>query len=194
VARLVTGKSFAVRGNDFRYALKVPRGIFAFLILSIVTCSVASFAASPNLYPNEIKGFRFYAKYLAPLRPYTSNKNTVISVFGSDEGLQLTDWRIVPLYSCPDPSITCPNPDRLASIEVLPRGRVSMLGMKFPPAFIHSYGGVSEINVTCDVYKDGSGLKYWVYSEDFASGKKGDLLKIEYGPSKQIRQKTVSLK
>jgi hypothetical protein len=67
-----------------------------------------------------------------------------------------------------------------------------MLGVKFSPEFIHSYGGVSEINITCDVYKDNFGLEYWIYSADFASGKKGDLLRIVYGPNKQIEQKTDS--
>jgi hypothetical protein len=63
-----------------------------------------------------------------------------------------------------------------------------MLGVKFPATFTHSLGGVSEINVSCDVYSDRFGLQYWIYSEDWRAGKKGDLEEIVYGPSEEAEQ------
>jgi hypothetical protein len=66
-----------------------------------------------------------------------------------------------------------------------------MLGVKFPAAFTHSLGNVSEVNVLCDVYKDSFGLQYWLYAEDFAAGKKGDLMEIEYGPSRRKERQVV---
>ena len=66
-----------------------------------------------------------------------------------------------------------------------------MLGVKFPAAFTHSLGSVSEVNVSCDVYSDSFGLKYWLYAEDSPVGKKGDLMEIEYGPSRRIEREVV---
>jgi hypothetical protein len=54
-------------------------------------------------------------------------------------------------------------------------------------AFSHSYGGVSEINITCDVYSDKFGLQYWIVSGDFPSYKKGDLFKIEYSAALEMK-------
>jgi hypothetical protein len=62
-----------------------------------------------------------------------------------------------------------------------------MVGMKFPAAFKHNLGTVSEINVICDVYSDKYGLQYWVLAEDSAEGKKGYLLQIVYGPAGKPR-------
>jgi hypothetical protein len=96
----------------------------------------------------------------------------------------LKDWRIVPLYSCAEDVVTCSHGarnDRLAFIEVTPLHRVSLRRFKFPSAFSRSSGGVSEINVTCDVYTDDFGLQYWIVSRDFPTYRKGDLLGIRYG-------------
>src|SRR5260370_26344971 len=35
-----------------------------------------------NPYPNELKRFKFYATYLNPLRPYISDRDSVIRVLG----------------------------------------------------------------------------------------------------------------
>jgi hypothetical protein len=40
----------------------------------------------------------------------------------------------------------------------------------------------------CDVYSDSFGLKYWLYAEDSAVGRKGDLMEIEYGPNRRIER------
>ncbi len=147
-------------------------------------------AATTNPYPNEIKGFSFYAQYLSPLRPHQSDAKQVVQVLGSDQGLELKNWKVVVLFSCSEDIITCshgPRNDPLDTIVITPKRRVSLRHLKFPMAFSHSYGGVSEINVTCDVYTDKFGLQYWVVSGDFPSYKKGDLLRIEYGPASDAK-------
>jgi hypothetical protein len=142
-------------------------------------------AATPKPYPNELNGMRFYACYLAPLCPLRSDTKQVEQVLGSDQRLQSKDWKIAVLYSCKEDALTCshgPRNDPLDTIVITPNHRVSMSHVKFPPAFAVSYGGVSEINVTCAIFSDAFGLEYWVVSSDFGSYKKGDLLMIRYGP------------
>ncbi len=146
-------------------------------------------AAATNPYPNEIEGFKFYERYLAPLLPHQSDAKQVIQVLGSDQGLELKDWKVGAYYSCPEESGSCPHGPLgpLYSIEVTPKRRVSLRHFKFPMAFSHSYGGVSEINITCDVYSDKFGLQYWIVSGDFPSYKKGDLFKIEYSAALEMK-------
>lgn len=89
--------------------------------------------------------------------------------------------------------LTCshgPRNDPLSIIEIRPKHRVSLRHLNFPAAFSHSYGSVSEINVTCDINTDDFGLEYWVLSRDFPSYRKGDLLMIRYGPSRAAGQVT----
>ncbi|HKF50368.1 MAG TPA: hypothetical protein VKB38_23600 [Terracidiphilus sp.] len=146
-------------------------------------------AATPNPYPNELKGLKFYARYLSPLRPLQSNQMEVEQVLGSKQGKELKDWKVVPLYSCKEDFLTCshgPGNDPLDTIEITPKHRVSLRHVKFPKAFTVSYGSVSEINVACVTYTDAFGLQYWVVSGDFTSHKSGDLLMIEYGPAVQL--------
>ena len=66
-----------------------------------------------------------------------------------------------------------------------------MLGVRFPAVFRHSVGGVSEINVSCDIYTDKFGLEYWLFSDDSAVAKKGDLMQIVYGPSKRLQRRII---
>jgi hypothetical protein len=69
-----------------------------------------------------------------------------------------------------------------------PKHRVSLRRIKLPSMFSHAYGGVSEMNVTCDIYSDDFGLEYWVLSDDFQSYRKGDLLMIRYGLSRAAKR------
>jgi len=146
-----------------------------------------------NPYPHELAHFRFYAKYLSPLKPFISDLDSVIRVLGSDTGRELAHWRIQPLFVGEGNTVDG-HPwakditGRLASIVVRPKKRVSMSNAKFPPQFTHTLGGVSGINVSCDVYNDQSGLQYWIYAEDSAVGKKGDLMEIRYGPDKHLER------
>ena len=148
---------------------------------------------SRNPYPNELPGFRFYVKHLAPLRPYDSDRTLVVHVLGSDQGIELSRWKITPLFVGEGSKVN-DHPwakditGRLASVDIRPKQRVSMRGVKFPVAFTHSLGSVSEVNVACDVYSDSFGLQYWLYAEDSAVGKKGDLMEIVYGPSRRIKR------
>jgi hypothetical protein len=131
-----------------------------------------------------------YARYLAPLLPHQSDAKQVVQVLGSAQGLELKEWKVGVLYSCSEDLITCshgPRNDPLDTIVIVPKHRVSLRHLKFPLAFSHSYGGVSEINVTCDIYSDKFGLQYWVVSGDFPSYKKGDLLWIKYGAAPDAR-------
>jgi hypothetical protein len=171
--------------------------LLPFLILVLLAIPVfAKAKQTQNAYPNELPHFKFYVKHLAPLSPYVSDLALVVRVLGSGKGTELSDWQITPTY------IGKPNTidghawaqditGRLASVEITPKRRVSMLGVKFPSAFSHSVGSVSEINVSCDVYSDGFGLQYWLYAEDSAVGKKGDLMRIVYGPSTQVERQIV---
>ena len=133
---------------------------------------------------------------MSPLRPYLSNNALVVRVFGSDQGTELERWRLWPHFVGQGNTVNG-RPwahditGRLASVEIIPKWRVSMLGVKFPAAFTHSRGGVSEINVSCDIFSDRFGLEYWLYAEDSAAGKKGDLMQIVYGPSKRVQRQFV---
>lgn len=173
------------------------RRILPFLILVLLAIPATGKATPPpNPYPNELPHFRFYVKYLGPLRPYISDRKLAVHVLGSDQGIELSRWRISPSFVGLGNTVNGHTwvkdvTGRLASIEIRPKERVSMLGVKFPAAFIHSLGGVSEINVSCDIYSDSFGLQYWLYAEDSAVGKKGDLLQIVYGPSERIERQVV---
>jgi len=165
------------------------------LLLSFLAlAAAAAFARSPQsskLYPNELPDFKFYAKYLSPLRPYISDRTAVISVLGPDERIEAGHWRIQSFFvgKGEDSKIRPEVVGRLAEFRIRPKQRVSMLGVKFPAAFTHSFGSVSEINVSCDVYSDSFGLEYWIHSEDWRNGKKGDLYEIVYGPSKEVERR-----
>lgn len=166
-----------------------------FVGLLLVNCAFVQEKAGTS-YPNELKNFKFYKQHLAPLRPYISDRNAIVQLFKSGQGKELADWRIVVLYvgDYKDSTVhghlwTHTISGRLASLDVIPKKRISMLGVHFPAAFKHSFGEVSEINVTCDVYTDAFGLQYWIYSEDSETHKKGDLMEIVYGPSKRLRRK-----
>ncbi len=165
-----------------------------FRVSVILLCIVAEanlVAGTPNPYPNEIRGLKLYLRFLSPLIPLQSDAKQVLQVLGTNQTLDLKNWRITVLYSCRDDFKTCshgPRNDPVDTIEVVPKHRVSLLRTKIPQAFSHSYGGVSEINVTCDVYSDEFGLEYWVVSGNFPSHKKADLLMIRYGGSRASKR------
>jgi hypothetical protein len=124
--------------------------------------------------------------YLSPLRPYVSDEAAVIQVLGVDQGKTVDGWRLWPLYV----GDAGPAKGRLAEVQVIPQKRVSMRSVKFPVAFRHSSGFLSEINVACDVYSDNHGLQYWLYTEDSDVAKKGDLMHIVYGASEEVKRQS----
>jgi hypothetical protein len=159
------------------------------IVLLAALVSIGGYATQPDPYPNEVGDLKFYSDYLAPLLPDRSDSKQVIQVLGPTQGRELPEWKISVLYSCNGDATACLHgqvADRLYQIVVTPRHRVSLSHQKFPSSFVHVYGAVSEINVTCDVYTDRFGLEYWVVSNDFPSYKKGDLLEVLYGAPHQI--------
>ena len=132
------------------------RKLMTFLIFLLISVQAKAKPAPRNPFPNELNGFEFYLKYLAPLRPYASDHASVVHVLGSDQGLAFSGWRIFPLFVGKNNKVNN-HPwvhditGRLASVEIVPKQRVSMLRVRFPAAFTHSLGSVSEINLMCDV-------------------------------------------
>jgi hypothetical protein len=163
---------------------------------NVKTPAAAKTAPSQNPYPNELPGFKFYVRHFTPLRPYASDRTLVAKALGSDRDIELSRWKITPLFigegsKFNDHPRTKDITGRLASINMRPKQRVSMLGVTFPAVFTRSSGGISEVNVICDVYSDSFGLQYWLYAEDSAVGKKGDLMEIVYGPARRVERQAL---
>ena len=156
----------------------------AALVLVLTTSLVVAKSTSHNPYPNELKGFEFYAKYLAPLRPGVSSKEAVRRVLGDTAAVQRNGWTIGTTYTMKRGPVYNPVLGTLAEVTVRPDGVIPMGTVKFPPAFTHCHSSVSEINISFDVYSDRFGLEYWLHEEDSKWGKKGDLYQIVYGPSR----------
>jgi len=121
------------------------------LLALIALAATTSHMAPASRYPHELPHFKFYAEYLSPLEPYISDLDSVARVLGSDDGRELSNWRIRPFFVGKGSTVNG-HPwakditGRLASISMRPKKRVSMLNVKFPPEFTHDFGGVSEIN------------------------------------------------
>ncbi len=138
-----------------------------------------SAAASFPPYRNELQGFNFYAKYLAPLHPGISQSAAVVRVLG--DGGKLPGWKMVATYGARPSHGSALGP--LAEIIVNPEGVIPMAAVRFPATFTHCRAVGGERNALFDVYRDGSGLEYWLYATDSNWGNKGDLYRIVYGPS-----------
>ena len=135
-------------------------------------------------YPNELQGFNFYSKHLAPLHSGVSERAEVVRVLG-DGSTVVAGWRIIPTYTTKRGSVYNPPLGPLAEIILSPEGVIPMGAVKFPATFAHCHATVSEVNISFDVYSDSSGLEYWLHEEDSKWGRKGDLYRIVYGPSKR---------
>jgi hypothetical protein len=160
------------------------RRLAAFLALLFATISAGARSPSHSLYPNELKGFTFYAKYLAPLRPGVSGEEAVRRVLGDTAAVHRNGWAIIPTYTMKSGPAYNPVLGPLAEIIVRPDGVIPMGSVRFAPSFTHCHASVSEINISFDVYSDRFGLEYWLHEEDSEWGKKGDLYRIVYGPSR----------
>jgi hypothetical protein len=164
------------------FASRASAASCAFLL---VTFSAAAGDRPHSRYPNELQGFRFYAKYLAPLRPGVSNEDEVRRVLGT-EPVKRKGWTIVPTYTGKSgPAVYDPRLGPLYEIIIRPDGVIPMSAVKFSPSFDHCHTSVSEINISFDVYSDRFGLEYWLHEEDSKWGKKGDLYRIVYGSHRQ---------
>lgn len=134
-----------------------------------------------NRYPNELKGFKFYAKYLAPLRPGLSDREAVQRVLGDTAAVKRDGWTIFTNYVMKSGPVYNPTLGPLHEISIRPDRAIPMAAIKFPATFAHCHSFVSEINISFDVYSDTSGLQYWLHEEDSKWGKRGDLYQIVYG-------------
>jgi len=75
----------------------IPR-FFLFLLLVVLVCSPTAGTPARNPYPNELKGFKFYGRHLAPLRPFVSNRDSVLKVFGPEQEIKIDEWLLRPHY------------------------------------------------------------------------------------------------
>jgi hypothetical protein len=159
-----------------------PVAFLAFLFLAILASAKAT---SHSPYPNELKGFKFYSKYLASLRPGVSGKEAVRRALGDTAAVKRNGWTIFTTYTIKSGTAYDPTLAPLAEIIVRPDGVIPMGAVKFPASFTHCHASESEINISFDVYGDRFGLEYWLHEEDSKWGKKGDLYQIVYGPSRR---------
>ncbi len=155
------------------------------LLFAGIALSLQAQTTRPDPFPHELRGLKFYHRYLSPLLPNQSNYNQAVEVLGANGRLELRDWSIGTLYSCSEDVATCshgPRNDLLYSITVTPKHRLNLKDVHFSTVFSRRYGTVSEINVLCAVYSDASGMEYWIVSEPSGTYGVGDLLWVKYGP------------
>lgn len=152
---------------------------FCAILLAASMQGVPNKAASR--YPNELRGFRFYAEYLQPLEPGRSDQVAVRSVLGDTAAVRRDSWTIYTNYSTKGGPLYNPTLGPLHEIAVRPDGVIAMSAVRFSPLFDHCHASLSEINISFDVYSDTSGLAYWLHEEDSRWGKRGDLYQIVYG-------------
>src|SRR5271168_4229518 len=95
---------------------------FSLLFASLTVCYANS---RSNPYPNELSRLKFYSKYLYPLLPEQSVRSDVVKVLGTDERVELGQWRIVPEYIADmTPSHGQFPIIRLSGILIKPKARV----------------------------------------------------------------------
>ena len=159
----------------------VGKASASFCVFLSLTFLVGAGGKIPQRYPNELKGFQFYEKYLAPLQPRVSDTEAVRRVLGDTAAVRRNGWKIFTTYEAKSGPVSNPTLGALAEIIVKPDGVIRMGAVKFSQSFDHCHTSVSEINISFDVYSDTSGLQYWLHEEDSKWGKKGDLYQIVYG-------------
>ena len=153
--------------------------------LLFVASAAGSGNKSQSRYPNELKAFQFYAKYLAPLEPGVSDQEAVRRILGDTAAVRRNSWTINPTFTAKTGPVYRPDLGSLAKIIVRPDGFVPMGSVKFSASFAHCHASLSEINISFDVYTDTFGLEYWLHQETSRWGTKGDLYQIVYGPKRR---------
>jgi hypothetical protein len=147
-------------------------------------------SAPAGEYPNELDGFKLYAKYCADLEPMRSTVADVKKVLGNpieDKSAKYVlwyekdDWKIL-VYIYPDNG---EHPSRLAgkmveSIDFIPAKPVSFKAVTFSKAF--NKARVLAADARWDEYYDAFGLVYEVYTSKPPYGDKGpgDLNRVSY--------------
>jgi len=153
---------------------------FSAVLLAASMQGVANKAASR--YPNELRGFRFYAEYLDPLEPGRSDPEAVRRVLGDTAAVRRDGWTIYTYYTTKGGPLYNSQSGSPHEIALRPDGVIPMSAVKYSPRFDHCHMWVSEINIWFDVYSDTSGLEYWLHEDNSQWGSKGDLYQIVYGP------------
>ena len=93
--------------------------------------------------------------------------SSVVRVSGSDQGRELDKWQIRPYWAGDGKKLDCG-----AGVSWPMNGSrdepqsASLLRAKFSSVFTQSVGSVSEMNVSCDTYRDKCDTQYWIVSED----------------------------
>jgi len=163
----------------------LTRAAAAYCAFVLATSFAGAGDSAHSRSPNELQGFSFYSKYLAPLQPGLSGRDAVRRVLDVTAPVKRNGWRIIPIYAVNGGSLSNPTLGALAEIILTPDGVIPMAALKFPPRFAHCHSFLSEINMSFDVYSDTSGLEYWLYPEDSELRKRGDLFQIVYGPKRK---------
>ena len=143
----------------------------AFLLLVIIASFAGAGERPHSRYPNELRGFRFYGKYLAPLEPGISSEEAARQVLGDTAAVRRNDWTIHTSYTTKGGLVYNSTLGKLAEIALKPDGIIPMVAVKFSPLFAHCHASVSEINISFDVYRDTSGLEYLASRRRLQMGK-----------------------
>jgi hypothetical protein len=144
-------------------------------------------------YPNELDGFKLFAKYCPGLEPMKSTVDDVKKVLGEplkDKSekfvlwFEKDGWQIL-VYIYPDNG---EYPSHLAgkvvgSIDFISIKPVSFAAVKFPKAF--NKADIRAADARWDEYYDAFGLVYEVYASKPPYGDKGpgDLNRVSYRPA-----------
>jgi hypothetical protein len=140
-------------------------------------------------YPNELDGFKLYAKYCSGLEPMKSTVADVKKVLGNpleDKSgkfvlwFEKDNWNVL-VYVYPDneeyPSHLA---EKVESIDFISIKPISFAAIKFPNAF--NKADIGAADARWDEYYDAYGLVYEVYTSKPPYGDKGpgDLNRVSY--------------
>jgi hypothetical protein len=182
------------------------------LALSLAATAFAGGVSDESRYPNELPGYKLYAgsrwsaltplvstiadvrKVLGPpqdehdlaayTKPYpgdTAAQQPVLSYELNDE------WELLVYFvstrGCDCPKLRKAQPDRLYSLELIPRRHLPFGKIVFPAPF--KKRKVQAVDAAWDEFADGTGLVYEIYTSKtpYGGDVPGDLNRIVYGPS-----------
>src|SRR5436309_7536181 len=164
------------------------------LLGSLLRLTNGGLWSADRRYPNELPSLRFYeASRWKVIEPFVSDEADVLALLGKPEKVYYDegeDWKLIVLYvgegTCdgkPWPSFLMGKVD---SIQLIPKRRVSLSGVKFSDSFERSEVHAPHDAAPSYSYADANGLEYDVYNRDARDGSvsAGDLQAILYGPSR----------
>src|SRR5205823_9701789 len=105
---------YSVSNNGVRTLVcKASASFCAFLTLIFMPGAAGKI---PQRYPNELKGFQFYEKYLAPLQPRVSDSEAVRRILGDTAAVRRNVWKIYTTYEAKSGPVSNPTLGALAEI------------------------------------------------------------------------------